>query len=48
MIFEKIEKHEFGGRFIDIGLGNVDVAAVPVVELPPRCSNKGSKKRPCL
>ena len=47
MIFDdfKGEKIEFGGRYLDIGLENV---AVGVVELPPRCSNKGGKKRRCL
>ena len=43
-VFENCE-NEFGKRFIDIGLGHVAVAAARVVELPPRCSNKGYKKR---
>ena len=34
-------KHEFGGGFINIRLGNVAVAAAHVVELPPRCNHKG-------
>ena len=49
LMFEtNIEQNEFGGRFIDIGLENVAVAAASVVELPPRCSNKGGQKRRCL
>ena len=43
-IFDKFQrkwKNEFGGRFINIGLENVAVAVARVVELPPRCSNKG-------
>ena len=46
---EKLEKmNEFGGRFVDIGLENVAVAAARVVGGPPRCSNKGGQKRRCL
>ena len=41
------KEHEFGGRFINIGLINVAVAAARVVERPPRCGNKGRKKRRC-
>ena len=49
MIFEELSnKNKFGGRFINIGLDNVAVAAARVVELPPRCNNKGDKKRRCL
>ena len=36
------------GRFIDIGLENVAVAAARVVGGPPRCSNKRVQKRRCL
>ena len=43
MIFEKIETNEFYGRFIDIGLENVAMAAARVVDLPPRCTNKEVK-----
>ena len=48
MILEKMWKNEFGGRFINIELKNDAVAAARVVELPPRCSKKGGKKRRCL
>ena len=48
MIFEKMSKNEFGGRFVDIGLGNVAVAVARVCDRPPRCSNKGVQKRRCL
>ena len=42
------KKNEFDGRFVDIGLENVAVAAARVVERPPRCSLKGGHKRRCL
>ena len=45
MIFEKMSKNEFGGRFINIGIENVAVAVARVVGEPPRCSNKGGQKR---
>ena len=45
---EILKKNDFGGRFVDIGVENVAVAAARVVERPPRCSNKGVKKRRCL
>ena len=49
MIFDdfrkKLKRNEFGGRFIDIGLEKVVVAAARVVGGPPRCSNKEGKKR---
>ena len=49
MIFENTENNELGGRFIDLGLQNVAVAAARVVELHPRCSLKGGgQKRRCL
>ena len=38
-----MEKNEFGGRFVDIGLENVGVAAARVCGLPSRCSLKGVK-----
>ena len=41
-------KNEFGGRFIDIELENVAVAAARVVELTSRCSFKWGNKRRCL
>ena len=44
----KIQKNEFGKRFIDIGLENVAVAAARVIDRPPRYSNKGVQKRRCL
>ena len=31
------------GRFVDIGLENVNVAAARVTDLPPRCSSKEVK-----
>ena len=48
VFWKNVEKNEFGGRFIHIGLENVAVAAARVVELPLRCSNKVVKKRRCL
>ena len=49
MTLEKDAKnHEFGGRFIDIGLDNVAVVAARVVGGPSRWSNKGCQKRRCL
>ena len=42
------KKNEFGGRFVDIGLENVAVAAARVVERHPRYSNKGLQNRRCL
>ena len=41
-------RNEFGMRSINIGLGNVAVAAASAVKRPPRCTNKGRKKRRCL
>ena len=43
-LFFNVE-NKIGGRFINIGLENVAVAAASVVERPPRCSNKGGQKR---
>ena len=43
MICERISENVFGKRFIHIGLEHVSVAAARVVELPPRCSNKGGQ-----
>ena len=52
MIFDgfwkNVQTNEFGGRFIDIGLENVAVAAARVCDRPPRCSKKGVQKRRCL
>ena len=45
---ENVRQNEIGGRFIDIGLENVAVAAARVCDRPPRCSNKGVQKRRCL
>ena len=49
MIFDDLWKNaktnKFDRRCIDIGLGNVAVAAASVVELPPRHSNKSGQKR---
>ena len=39
-----IQKNEFGGHFINIGLEKSVVAAASVVKRPPRCSNKGVKR----
>ena len=41
-------ENEFGGRFIDIGIGNAAVAAARMIERLPRCSNKAGQKRRCL
>ena len=41
--FEKENEKRFGRRCINIGLKNVAVAVARVVELFPRCSNKGVK-----
>ena len=38
-----MEKNDYRKRFVDIGLEYVTVAAARVVELHPRCSNKGIK-----
>ena len=46
--WKNVRKNEFGGRFIDIGLKHVAVAAARVCDRPPRCSNKGVQKRRCL
>ena len=43
-VFGQNVKQKLGGRFRNIGLGNVAVVAARVVELPPRCSNKGVNK----
>ena len=52
MVFDDIgrnvKKNEFGGRFIDIGLEHIAVAAARVVGGLPRCSNKAGQKRRCL
>ena len=41
MTFEKMSTtNDFGGRFIDIGLEHVAVAAARVVGGPSRCSKK--------
>ena len=47
MTLEKCE-NELGRRFINIGREKLAVAVARVVELPPRCSNKGGPKRRCL
>ena len=36
-------KNEFGGRFIDIVLETIVVAAASVVEVPSRCSKRAVK-----
>ena len=45
---KNVKNNELGGRFIDIGLENVAVAAARVLERPPRCSHKGGQKCRCL
>ena len=47
-VWKNVKKNEFGGRFINIGLEHVAVAAARVCDRPPRCSNKGVQKRRCL
>ena len=45
---EILEKNDFRGRFVDIGLENVAVVAARVTDRPSRCSLKGVQKRRCL